>query len=234
MTVSIVIPVYNERETVVPLIERVLSLPLDKEIVVVDDGSKDGSTDILRSRVEGRPGVRVFYQTPNQGKGAALRRGFAEAKGDVVIVQDADLELDPGDIVRVVAPVQAGEAEVAYGSRFAGGAARALTLSYLANRFLTGFTNLLYGASITDMETCYKCFRAPVLRRFVIESDRFDFEPEITAKVLRLGYRIREVPIAYTPRTHAQGKKIGWRDGLKALAVLLRYRFASADRLARP
>ena len=229
MTVSIIIPVYNERDTIRPLIERVLALPLDKEVVVVDDGSQDGSMEILRDDIAKRPGVRAFFQTPNQGKGAALRRGFSESTGDIVIVQDADLELDPEDILKVVAPVFEGRASVAYGTRFAAGTPRTWSLGYAANRFLTGFTNLLYGASITDMETCYKCFRREALKRFRIESDRFDFEPEITAKVLRLGYRIAEVPISYRPRTRSQGKKIGWRDGLKALAVLLRYRLASLD-----
>lgn len=232
MKVSIVIPCYNERGTIAAVLDRVMALPLDKEILVVDDGSKDGSSEVLKG-YDGRPGLRVLTQVPNQGKGAALRRGFSEAKGEVVVVQDADLELDPEDLVRVTEPVTSGKAEVAYGTRFAAGAPKHLTLGYAANRFLTGLTNLLYGASITDMETCFKCFKAPVLKRFVIESDRFDFEPEITAKVLRLGYAIAEVPIVYRPRTHAQGKKIGWKDGLKAISVLLRYRFMSMERLAR-
>lgn len=232
MKVSIVIPCYNERGTIAAVLERVLALPLDKEVLVVDDGSKDGSSEVLAG-FSGRPGLRVLTQSPNQGKGAALRRGFGEARGEVVVVQDADLELDPEDLVRVVEPVAAGQAEVSYGTRFAAGAPKHLTLSYAANRFLTTLTNVLFGSSITDMETCFKCFKAPVLKRFVIESDRFDFEPEITAKVLRLGYRIHEVPIVYRPRTHAQGKKIGWRDGLKAISVLLRYRFMSMERLAK-
>jgi glycosyltransferase involved in cell wall biosynthesis len=230
--VSIVIPCYNERGTIAQVLERVLALPLDKEVLVVDDGSKDGSSEVLAG-FAGRPGLRVLTQSPNQGKGAALRRGFLEAKGEVVVVQDADLELDPEDLVRVVEPVSSGKARVSYGTRFAAGAPKRLTLGYAANRFLTGLTNLLYGSSITDMETCFKCFESGVLKRFVIESDRFDFEPEITAKVLRLGCAIFEVPIIYRPRTHAQGKKIGWRDGLKAIAVLLRYRFASMERIAR-
>ena len=234
MTVSIVIPVFNESSTILPLVERVLDVDLDKEIVIVDDGSSDGSAEILKTDVEGREGIRVFYQPENRGKGAALRLGFREARGDVIVVQDADLELDPRDLVRVTAPVREGRAEVSYGSRFVGGAGRQLSLSYAANQVLTTLTNVLYAAAITDMETCYKCFRADVLRRFTIESDRFDFEPEITAKVLRLGYQIHEVPISYEPRSREEGKKIGWRDGLKALRVLVRYRVRKRSDLARP
>ncbi|MBI3551229.1 MAG: glycosyltransferase family 2 protein [Elusimicrobia bacterium] len=233
MKISIVIPVYNERATIKELLERVRRLALDKEIIVVDDGSKDGSREILKSEIEGLPGVRVFYQSVNQGKGAALRRGFDEARGDIVMVQDADLELDPEDILRIVAPVVEGRAEVVYGSRFMNAASRPASLSYWANRFLTSLTNLLYGAVVTDMETCYKCCRAPVLKRFRIESDRFDFEPEITAKLLRLGYAIHEIPVGYHPRTSSQGKKIGWRDGFKAIYTLLKYRFASVERIER-
>lgn len=224
MKVSIVVPVYNERSTVKAVIDRLLELALDKEIIVVDDGSSDGSADILRAQVEPLPGVRVFYQTPNQGKGAALRRGFREAAGEVLIVQDADLELDPRDILKVTAPVLEGLALVAYGSRFLAARPRRLSMTYWANRFLTALTNILFGARITDMETCYKCFHRGVLGRFRIDSDRFDFEPELTAKILRLGIAIHEVPISYQPRTQAQGKKIGWRDGLKAVTTLLRYR----------
>lgn len=231
MKVSIVIPVYNERATILPLVEKVLGLALDKEVLVVDDGSTDGSAELLKTSVEGRPGVRVFYQGKNQGKGAALRRGFRESVGDVVVVQDADLELDPRDLVRVTEPVRDGRADVAFGSRFLERGRRLLTLGYVANRTLTALTNVLYDAAITDMETCYKCFRAEVLRRITIESDGFDFEPEITAKILRLGYRIHEVPISYEPRSRSQGKKIGWRDGLKAVGVLVRYRMTPLARL---
>lgn len=234
MRVSIVIPVYNEKDTILPLVDRVLDLALDKDVVIVDDGSTDGSAELLKASVEGRRAVRVLYHAQNRGKGAALRTGFRAATGDVVVVQDADLELDPRDLVKVTAPVREGRAEVTYGSRFAGKNTRAVNLAYLANRFLTTLTNVLYSASITDMETCYKCFRADVLRRFTIESDRFDFEPEITAKVLRLGYRIHEVPISYTPRSRREGKKIGWRDGLKAVRVLVRYRTRALEELAGP
>lgn len=228
MKVSIVVPVYNERGTVKAVIDRLLALELDKEIVVVDDGSSDGSREILRAQVETIPGVRVFYQNPNQGKGAALRRGFSEARGEVLIVQDADLELNPEDILKVAAPVLEGRALAAYGSRFLAAGPRYASLGYWANGFLTTLTNFLYGARITDMETCYKCFRRDVLKRFQIDSDRFDFEPEITAKILRLGIEIVEIPISYEPRSRAQGKKIGWRDGLKAVSTLLRYRKWSA------
>lgn len=231
MKVSIVIPVYNEKNTVKELVERVCQLPIEKEILVVDDGSRDGSSEILENEVSKLPNVRVIFQRPNQGKGAALRRGFGEATGGVVIVQDADLELNPMEILNVTAPVLRGEAEVVYGSRFLAGRGRRTSLGYWANRFLTALTNILYGAVVTDMETCYKCCRADVLTRFRIESDRFDFEPEITAKLLRLGYEIREVPVQYTPRDAKSGKKIGWKDGLKAIVVLLKYRFMTLERI---
>jgi glycosyltransferase involved in cell wall biosynthesis len=231
--ISIVIPVYNEKSTVKELVERVCQLPLDKEIIVVDDGSKDGSTEVVRDEVAKLPGVRVFFQNPNQGKGAALRRGFAESTGEIVIVQDADLELDPQDILKVIKPVVEGRAQVAYGSRFLNAPARPTSLSWWANKFLTALTNVIYGTGVTDMETCYKCCRREVLSRFRIESDRFDFEPEITAKLLRLGYKIEETPISYKPRTAAQGKKIGWKDGLKAVAVLVKYRLVPESRLRR-
>ena len=238
MKVSVVIPVFNEKDTVREVVERVCRLPIEKEVLVVDDGSRDGSSDILKNEVSKIKDVRVLFQHPNQGKGAALRRGFLEATGGVIIVQDADLELDPQDILQVTAPVLAGEADVVYGSRLLAGWARPTSPAYWANRFLTALTNALYGAVVTDMETCYKCCRAEVLLRFRIESNRFDFEPEITAKLLRLGYQIREVPVQYKPRSAAKGKKIGWRDGLKAIAVLFKYRFMSLKRLqsgaARP
>lgn len=233
MKLSIVIPVYNERETLRAVLSRVAALPLDKEVLVVDDGSTDGSRAILEEEAAGRSGIRVLYQEPNQGKGAALRRGFREARGEVIIVQDADLELDPEDIPKVVAPVLDGRALVVYGSRFLGSPARPAQLSYWANRFLTGLTNLLYGGLVTDMETCYKCCHASVLKRFAIESDRFDFEPEITAKLLRLGYRIQEVPILYRPRSEKEGKKIGWRDGLRAIYTLVKYRLVPLRRIER-
>jgi len=231
MKVSIVIPVYNEKGTVRQVVENVCRLPIEKEILVVDDGSRDGSSEILANEVSRLPDVRVLFQRPNQGKGAALRRGFGEATGDVVIVQDADLELDPAEILKVTAPVVRGEADVVYGSRFLAGRARRASLSYVANQVLTGLTNLLYGAVVTDMETCYKCCRSDVLSRFRIDSDRFDFEPEITAKLLRLGYTIREVPVSYAPRDAAAGKKIGWKDGLKAILVLVKYRFVPLHRI---
>ena len=236
--VSVVIPVFNEKDTVREIVKRVCDLPIEKEVLVVDDGSRDGSSEILQNEVSKLPDVRVIFQRPNQGKGAALRRGFQEATGGVVIVQDADLELDPQDILKVIAPVLNGNADVVYGSRLLAGWAEPASAAYWANRFLTALTNVLYGAVVTDMETCYKCCRREVLSRFRIESDRFDFEPEITAKLLRLGYTIQEVPVHYEPRGVAGGKKIGWRDGLKAITVLFRYRFTTLERItfgaARP
>ncbi len=234
MKVSIVIPVYNERMTVKTLVSRVCALDLDKEILIVDDGSTDGSREILESEIAGLPCVRVLYQPSNQGKGAALRRGFEAAQGEVVIVQDADLELDPKNILSVVQPILEGKATVVYGSRFKSPGPRAHSLSYWANQFLTVLTNLLYGATLTDMETCYKCFHAPVLRKLTIDSNRFDVEPELTAKILRLGYAVAEVPVAYVPRSTHQGKKIGMRDGLKAIWTLVKYRLLPLSRIQAP
>jgi glycosyltransferase involved in cell wall biosynthesis len=223
--VSVVVPCFNEKTTIVALIERVLAAPFDKEILVVDDGSTDGSRELLQEKAATMANVRVLLQERNLGKGAALRRGFAEAKGDVVIVQDADLEYDPSQIPVVVAPIVAGHADVVYGSRFLGGPHRVLYFWHsVGNSLLTLISNMVSDLNLTDMETCYKAFRREVIQSLTLEEDRFGFEPEVTIKLARKkGIRIYEVPISYYGRTYADGKKIGMKDGFRALYCLAKY-----------
>jgi glycosyltransferase involved in cell wall biosynthesis len=213
---SVVVPVFNERATVREILARVRASPVEKEIVVVDDGSTDGTREVLAA--ETAPDVRVVLHERNRGKGAALRTGFAAATGDVVIVQDADLEYDPAEFPRLLEPILSGRADAVFGSRFLGGPHRVLYHRHrLGNAFLTGFSNLATNLDLTDMETCYKAVRREFLARVDLVEDRFGFEPEITAKLARVGARIFEVPISYSGRTYAEGKKIGWKDGVRAL-----------------
>ncbi len=222
MKLSVLIPVYNERETLTEILRRVQAVGIEKEILIVDDFSTDGTRDLLARLDE--PNVRVFLHERNRGKGAAIRTALPEITGDVVIIQDADLEYDPAEYPKLLAPIEANEADVVYGSRFATtGQGTASWANYHANRFLTGLSNLLTGLKLTDMETCYKAIRADVARRLDLVSDRFEIEPEITAKAARLGARFREVPIRYAGRSREQGKKIGFRDGLRAIATILRF-----------
>jgi SAM-dependent methyltransferase len=222
MRLSVVIPAYNERATIREVLRRVQATPYDKEIIVVDDGSTDGTREIL-ARVD-EPNVRVILHERNQGKGGALRTGFAEASGDFLIVQDADLEYDPRDYPKLLEPLIAGDADVVYGSRFTGSPRRVLLFWHtVANRALTLLSNMTTNLNLTDMETGYKAFRIDVVRRLSIESQRFGVEPELTAKVARLGCRVYEVPISYHGRTYAEGKKIGWVDGVKAVGAIVRY-----------
>lgn len=226
-TLSVLIPAYNEAKTLEALVERVrkVALPLEKDIVIVDDCSTDGTWD--KARALAGPDLRVFRHERNRGKGAALRTAIAQARGEFMIVQDADLEYDPADIPRVLEPLLDGRADVVYGSRFLGGPHRVLLFwHYLGNVLFTLLTNVLYNVNLSDMGVCYKAFRADVLRALPLSSDRFGFEPEVTAKVCKRHLRLYEVPISYSGRTYAEGKKITWRDGFTYLYCLLRYRLA--------
>jgi hypothetical protein len=222
---SIVVPVYNEQRTVAAVIDRLLSieLPVDREILVVNDGSTDGTREVLDG-IPPRAGLHIVHAPKNGGKGSAIRIGFARARGTIVAIQDADLELDPAQLADLVRPILAGETEVVYGSRFLAGTPPAPWLSIVANKALTHATNLLYGGDLTDMETCYKLMTTEIATSLQLESNRFEIEPEISAKLLRAGHRIFELPVRFEPRSRAQGKKIGWRDGVRALQVLLKYR----------
>jgi glycosyltransferase involved in cell wall biosynthesis len=228
VVLSVVIPVYNECKTFLQLLDAVRAVPIQKEIIVVDDFSIDGTRELLKQQVEGKiPGVRVFYQPGNAGKGAALRRGFAEATGDLVLVQDADLEYDPREYPKLIEPILSGKADVVYGSRFQGGPHRVLYFWHsVGNRFLTTLSNIFTDLNLTDMETCYKVFRRELIQSLDLKQDRFGFEPEVTAKVARRAWRVYEVPISYAGRTYAEGKKIGWRDGFQAIWCILRYAFS--------
>ena len=240
---SVIIPVYNERDTIFEILRRVQEGEMRREIVVVDDCSKDGTRQILQNMAERQTrgerlapandgsdpielsDIRFFFQGENQGKGAALRRGFAVATGDIILVQDADLEYDPRDYPKLLEPILDGRADVVFGSRFLGGPQRVHYFwHYVANKFLTLLSDMSTNLKLTDMETCYKVFRREVLKGIQLKSDRFGFEPEITAKVAKGNWRIYEVPISYAGRTYEEGKKITWKDGLQALWCIIRYR----------
>ncbi len=222
MKLSVIIPVYNEERTLAELVGRVQKSPYNKEILLIDDGSSDSSRDVMQALAES-PEVKAFYQPRNRGKGAALRRGFEEATGDIILIQDADLEYNPKDYEVLLPPLLEGKADVVYGSRFSSRARKVHSYWHtMGNRALTTLSNWLTDMNLTDMETCYKVFRAEVIKSLNLSSDRFGFEPEVTAKISRIpGIKIFEVPISYNYRTYEEGKKIGWKDGVSTVARIL-------------
>lgn len=227
---SILIPVYNEVKTIIPVLEMVSQADcagLEKELIVVDDGSEDGTRDILQKLDGNKYSARIYFHEKNQGKGAALRTAQGYASGDIIIIQDADMEYSPKEYPALLKPVIEGHADVVYGSRLSGGRlTRAFKFTHLVgNKFLSFLTNVLYDCTLTDMETCYKVFRADVFKKVQIKSNRFDFEPEITAKVLKQGVRLYELPISYFGRDYSEGKKITWKDGFGAIWALIKYKF---------
>ncbi len=223
MRISVIIPAYNERATIEEVVRRVMEQPYDKELIIIDDASTDGTRELLL-QTAWPDNIHVHYHKKNRGKGAAVRTGIEQAQGDIILIQDADLEYNPTDFAVVLRPILEGNADVVYGSRFLGTHRAFLFYHYLGNKMLTLITNILYNNMLTDMETGYKAFRAPVVKGLKIRSNRFNFEPEITAKVLKKGYRIYEVPIYYAGRDYSEGKKITWRDGFSAVWALFRYR----------
>ena len=245
---SVVMPVYNERNTIEEILERVARVDIEKEVIVVDDGSTDGTRELLKKLAEelagggtvgtavlgpsnSRTSIRILFEEKNQGKGAALRRGFREVRGEVVIVQDADLEYAPEEYFELLGPIERGLADVVYGSRFLGGPHRVLFFWHsVGNRMLTTLSNMFTNLNLSDVWTCYKAFKTDVLEKIELRENRFGFEPEITAKIAKGGWRVYEVPISYHGRTYAEGKKITWRDGIRGLWVILYCKFLSKDR----
>jgi glycosyltransferase involved in cell wall biosynthesis len=235
MKLSVVIPVYNERRTIREIVKRVQAVAIDKEIVLVDDYSTDGTRDILREMAATEQ-LKVLFHDVNRGKGAALRTGFQNVTGDVVVVQDADLEYDPNEYGKLLQPIAAGRADVVYGSRFAGGECHRVLYFWhsVGNKFLTLFSNAFTNLNLTDMETCYKMFRREVIQAIAVEENRFGFEPEVTGKVAAMGCRVYEVGISYGGRTYDEGKKIGWKDGVRAIWCIVKYRPSRAVKAVRP
>ena len=234
MKISIIIPVYNEKKDIRKVIEEVKKIKLNKEIIIVDDYSKDGTRQILKKynsfRSNKRDGakndkIKVLFHKKNCGKGRAIRTGLKEASGEIVAIQDADLELDPSDHKRIIKKMQTSGADVVYGSRFLGKVEGMHWLNRLANQFLTGLLNLLYGGDLTDINTAYKTFKRSVIEKLKLRCERFEFDPEVTLKVIKTGYKITEIPINYRARTKEQGKKICWRDGFESLWTIIKYRF---------
>lgn len=227
MKLSVIIPVYNEKNTIREIIRRVQAVELDfpKEIIVVDDCSQDGTRQIIETIKQDN--VKTCYHSKNQGKGAALQTGFAQAEGDVIVIQDADLEYDPREYIKLLEPILDGRADAVYGSRFLGGPHRVLFFwHYLGNKFLTTISNMLSDLNLSDLETCYKAFKREILDKITLKSQRFGFEPEITMKLAKLKCRIYEVPISYSGRDYSEGKKIGWKDGVAAIFHLIKYKLS--------
>jgi len=227
MKLSVVIPVYNEKHTLAEIIRRVQATPYDKELIIVDDASTDGSREILGQLAQEYDNIRLFFHDRNQGKGAALRTGFQHVSGDVVLIQDADLEYNPSDYPELLKPILRGVADVVYGSRLIGAAPHRVLFfwHYVGNKVVTTLSNMFTNLNLTDMETCYKVFKAEVLKDIRIKSNRFGVEPELTAKIAKKRVRVYEVPISYDGRDYSEGKKITWRDGIAALYYILRFRF---------
>ncbi len=223
MKLSVIIPVFNEKNTIEEIIKRVLAVDISKEIIAVDDGSTDGTTEILKKIAENNE-IKVLYHQKNLGKGAAIRTALEKVTGDYVIIQDADLEYDPEDYQQMIKPILKGKAEVVYGSRFTGERKNMLFWHYVGNRFLSLVTNVLYNTTLSDMETCYKLFKTDIIKSLKLKAKGFEFEPEVTAKTLRKGVKIYEVPISYAGRDFSEGKKITWKAGFKALWTLIKYR----------
>jgi len=225
MKLSVVIPVYNEKSTIVDVLDRVREVAISKEIIVVDDCSTDGTRDVLGTLPQSED-LKIIFQPRNSGKGSALRTGFAAATGDIIVVQDADLEYDPAEYGKLIEPILVNKADVVYGSRFLGGPHRVLLFWHrVGNLILTTLSNMLTDLNLTDMETCYKAFRADILKKIKLRENRFGFEPEFTAKVGKARFRIFEVPISYSGRDYTEGKKIGWKDGVAAIYLIFKYRF---------
>ncbi len=227
MKLSIVIPVYNEEATLTEIIKRVQATPYDKELIIVDDASQDKSRDIIRALAKEYDNIRIFFHERNQGKGAALRTGFGQVTGDVVLIQDADLEYNPTDYPELLKPIERGVADVVYGSRLIGSAAHRVLFfwHYVGNKIVTTLSNMFTNLNLTDMETCYKVFKAEIIKNITIKSDRFGVEPELTAKIARQRCRVYEVAISYDGRDYSEGKKITWRDGIAAVYYIIRFRF---------
>ena len=227
MKLSIVIPVYNEEATLAEIVRRVQATPYDKELIIVDDASGDRSREILQGLVKDYDNIRLFFHDRNQGKGAALRTGFSQVTGDVVLIQDADLEYNPTDYPELLKPIERGVADVVYGSRLIGGAPHRVLFfwHYVGNKMVTTLSNMFTNLNLTDMETCYKAFKAEVLKPIKIKSDRFGVEPELTAKIARQRCRVYEVPISYDGRDYSEGKKITWKDGFAAIYYIIRFRY---------
>lgn len=229
MKLSIIMPVFNEAKTIKQIIERVMAVPLEKELVIVDDCSIDGTAQILKDEIEGKhDSIKVFYHQKNKGKAGAIKTGIPHTTGEIISIQDGDLETNPSNFIHLTEPIKKGEASVVYGSRFLGKREGHVYLSFqIGGSLLSKMVNLLYNQNITDEPTCYKVFRADVLKQINLEYDRFEFCPEVTAKVSKLGHKILELPMDYYPRTFDEGKKVNWKDGLKALWVLIKFRFVN-------
>jgi len=227
MKLSVVIPVYNEKKTLAEIVRRVQATPYDKELIIVDDASTDGSREILRQLAQEYDNIRPYFHERNQGKGAALRTGFQHVQGDVVLIQDADLEYNPIDYPELLKPIERGVADVVYGSRLIGAAPHRVLFfwHYVGNKVVTTLSNMFTNLNLTDMETCYKVFKAEVLKDIQIKSERFGVEPELTAKIAKKRWRVYEVPISYDGRDYSEGKKITWRDGIAAVYYIIRFRF---------